>query len=106
MEIDQSLRFSRLRDFVPGWIGRIHTVSLSTSPDNVFNFLRDRTDFVSLSPYKNDADWDCFKTPISPETLETRSQSDKECCAFSGVTLAFQSAGRAKKNSLTEFNRV
>ena len=41
----------------------------------------------------NNADWDCFKTPILQEILRTQNLLQEEHCAFSEVTRLFQSAG-------------
>ena len=42
---------------------------------------------------RNNADWDCFKTPILQEILRTRNLLQVEHCVFSEVTRSFQSAG-------------
>ena len=46
--------------------------------------------WVTLS---NNADWDCFKTPILQEILRTQNLLQAERCAFSEATRVFQLAG-------------
>ena len=41
----------------------------------------------------NNADWDCFETPILQEILRTQNPLQVEHCAFSEVIRLFQSAG-------------
>ena len=42
---------------------------------------------------QNNADWDCFKTPILQETSRTRNLLQVEHCVFLEATRSFQSAG-------------
>ena len=41
----------------------------------------------------NNADWDCFKTPILQEILRIQNLRQMERCAFLGVIYLFQSVG-------------
>ena len=41
----------------------------------------------------NNADWDCFKTPILQEILKTQNQHQEVSCVFSEVTRWCQSVG-------------
>ena len=51
----------------------------------------------------NNADWDCFKTPILQEILRVQNLRQVELSAFSEVIRSFQSAGcvRNKLQSCT-----
>ena len=42
---------------------------------------------------QNNADWDCFKTPILQEILRIQNPHQVEHCAFSEAIRLFQSAG-------------
>ena len=42
---------------------------------------------------QNNADWDCFKTPILQEILRTRNPLQVEHCVLSEATRSLQSAG-------------
>ena len=48
----------------------------------------------------NNADWDCFKTPILQEILRIQNLHQVEHCAFSEVVRLFQSAGCARNKLL------
>ena len=48
---------------------------------------------VMWETLQNNADWDCFKTPISQEILRIQNLHQVEHCAFSEVIRLFQSAG-------------
>ena len=48
---------------------------------------------VMWETLQNNADWDCFKTPILREILRIQNPLLEEHCAFSEVTRSFQSAG-------------
>ena len=49
---------------------------------------------------QNNADWDCFKTPILHEILRTRNLLQVEHCAFLEVIRLFQSVGCARNKLL------
>ena len=46
----------------------------------------------------NNADWDCFKTPILQEILRIRNLHQVQHCAFLEVIHLFQSVGCARNN--------
>ena len=48
---------------------------------------------------QNNADWDCFKTPILQEILRTRNLLQVEHSAFSEVIRLFQSVGMCQNQS-------
>ena len=48
---------------------------------------------------QNNADWDCFKTPILREILRIQNPLLEEHCVFSEATRSFQSAGMCKKQT-------
>ena len=48
---------------------------------------------------QNNADWDCFKTPILQEILRIQNPRQVEQCAFSEATRLFQSVGCVKKQT-------
>ena len=55
---------------------------------------------VMWETLQNNADWDCFRTPILQEILRTRNLLQVEHCAFSEATRSFQSAGCSEITSL------
>ena len=46
-----------------------------------------------LETQPNNADWDCFKTPILQDILRIQNQPRVEHCAFSEAIRVFQSVG-------------
>ena len=48
---------------------------------------------VMWETLQNNADWDCFKTPILQEILRTENPFQVEHCAFSEAIRLFQSVG-------------
>ena len=49
--------------------------------------------YCCVGALQNNADWDCFKTPILPEILKIQNLLQVEHCVFSEATRSFQSAG-------------
>ena len=54
----------------------------------------------------NNADWDCFETPILQETLKTQNQHQEEYCAFSEVKRSCQQVGCARNRLLSHTAEV
>ena len=62
---------------------------------------------VMWETLQNNADWDCFKTPILQEILKIQNLLQVENCVFSGATRSFQSAGCVrKKPQFAQLNRI
>ena len=55
------------------------------------------TKIVMWETLQNNADWDCFKTPILQETVRTQNLRQVEHCAFSEAMRLFQSVGCVRK---------
>ena len=60
---------------------------------HIFIILVNTNNIVMWVILLNNADWDCFKTPILQEILRTRNLLQVEQCAFSEVIRLFQSVG-------------
>ena len=54
------------------------------------------SNILMLETLSNNADWDCFKTPMLLEILKIPSQQQEEFCAFSEVTRLCQTVGCAR----------
>ena len=50
---------------------------------------------------QNNADWDCFKTPILQEILRIQNLHQLKHCAVSEAIRLFQSVGCEKQNSVS-----